>query len=108
MEKTLREVCKDLNVTRRAVQGYENAGLASPSGRNERGYLLYDEEAMKRIKQVKMYQDMGFGIKEITHIIDGPKEERRQMLLQKVVKLREQREKLETVIHLAEEMIAQL
>lgn len=108
MEKTLREVCKDLHVTRRAVQGYENAGLVSPSGRNSRGYLLYDEMAMKRIKQVKMYQDMGFPIKEITHIIDGPKEELRQMLYQKVGKLREQKEKLETVIHMAEEMIAQL
>ena len=108
MEKTLREVCSGLKVSRRAVQGYENAGLVSPSGHNERGYLLYDEMAQKRIKLIKMYQDMGFTIKEIKSIIDGPTEDLKRMLCQKIVKLQEQKEQLEKVIHLAEKMIAQL
>lgn len=39
---TLREVCDTYGVSRRAVQGYEKAGLISASQKNERGYLLYD------------------------------------------------------------------
>ena len=43
--KTLSEVCSVLEVSRRAVQGYENAGLVSATGKNKYGHLLYDEEA---------------------------------------------------------------
>lgn len=48
--KTLREVCEMYRVTRRAIQGYEKAGLVLPSGKNKYGYLLYDEEAQRRIE----------------------------------------------------------
>ena len=49
-EKTLREVCNAVGVSRRAVQGYERAGLVSATCRNERGYLLYDEEALDSVE----------------------------------------------------------
>lgn len=49
-DMTLREMCNALNISRRAVQGYEKAGLVSASGKNERGHLIYDENAQKRIK----------------------------------------------------------
>ena len=48
--KTLSEVCSVLEVSRRAVQGYESAGLVKAAGKNKYGYLLYDEEAQQRIK----------------------------------------------------------
>ena len=38
---TLQEVCKFTGVSRRAIQGYEKAGLVSATERNERGHLLY-------------------------------------------------------------------
>ena len=41
---TLREVCDSYGVSRRAVQGYEKAGLISASQKNERGYLLSASE----------------------------------------------------------------
>ena len=52
-EMTLREVCDTSGVTRRAVQGYERAGLVAPTGRNRRGYLLYDEPAQEKIRKIK-------------------------------------------------------
>ena len=66
---TLREVCIKANVSRRAVQGYEKAGLVSASGKNERGHLLYDVNAQERIKKIKLYQQLGFSIKEIKDIM---------------------------------------
>ena len=72
--KTLSEVCSVLEVSRRAVQGYENAGLVSATGKNKYGHLLYDEEAQRRIKQIRLLQRLGFRVKEIKDIIDAPAE----------------------------------
>ena len=73
-ELTLRQVCNVVNVSRRAVQGYEKARLVSATGKNERGYLLYDDYARERIRMIKLFQDMGFTVREIKEIIDGPDE----------------------------------
>ena len=72
--KSLSEVCSVLEVSRRAVQGYENAGLVSATGKNKYGHLLYDEEAQRRIKQIRLLQQLGFRVKEIKDIIDAPAE----------------------------------
>ena len=74
---TLREICETLGVSRRALQGYEKAGLVTASGRNKYGHLLYDKDAEMRIAQIKFYQQLGFSIKEITMIIDAPDTEKR-------------------------------
>ena len=50
--KTLHELCDMLGVSRRAVQGYEKAGLVVPTGRNKYGHLLYDESAQQRVAQI--------------------------------------------------------
>ncbi len=85
---TLREIHTSYGISRRAIQGYEKANLVSASGKNEYGHLLYDTAAVKRIQKIKLYQDMGFSIKEIQAIIDGPTEilkdalEKRAQILQ--------------------------
>lgn len=66
---TLKEICKKLNVSRRAVQGYEKAGLVTAIGRNKYGHLIYDEEAERRIAQIRFYQQLGFSIKDITVLL---------------------------------------
>lgn len=73
--KKLRKICEEVGVSRRAIQGYEKAGLVEASERNKYGYLLYDEKAVERIKQVKLFQDFEFQISEIAEFIDAPKDE---------------------------------
>ena len=98
MENTLREVCTAVNVSRRAVQGYEKAGLVSATGHNNRGYLLYDEDAQKRIADIRMYQDFGFSIKEIVQIIDAPDEVLKAALVNQLKRLKERQSERELVI----------
>ncbi len=86
---TLREVCESLSVSRRAVQGYEKAGLVSATGKNERGHLLYDRDARERIKQIKLFQELGFSVKEIRDIIDAPSHVLKMALENQVEKLKE-------------------
>ena len=69
-DMTLREVCNTIGVSRRAIQGYEKESLVSAPGKTNRGYLLYDTAAQERIKKIKLYQDMGFSLKQIKLIID--------------------------------------
>lgn len=98
MDMTLRKVCDTFNVSRRAIQGYEKAELISASGKNEYGHLLYNESVQKRIERIKLYQQMGFTIKEIKGIIDAPDDVLKSQLEKQVKKLKEKRENVELLI----------
>ena len=98
--KTLSEVCSVLEVSRRAVQGYENAGLVSATGKNKYGHLLYDEEAQRRIKQIRLLQQLGFKVKEIKEIIDAPDEVEAEAIKRQI-------EKMNGIIRQKEEAVRQ-
>lgn len=107
-DMTLREICEATEVSRRAIQGYEQAGLVAAFARNERGYLLYDEKAQERIKQIKLFQELGFSVKEIKGIIDAPRNELKLALEKQIGALQEQSEKIGDLIIKARELIEAL
>ena len=72
--RTLREITEELGISRRAVQGYEKAGLVKPTARNKYGHLLYDERAVAAMAVIQYFQKLGFGIKDITKLIRDRKE----------------------------------
>lgn len=105
---TLREICVAAGVTRRAVQGYEKAGLVSPSGKTSRGYLLYDMNSQERIKVIRLYQQLGFSIKEIKEIIDASNDIKRHAIELRIEKLKEEGENIENLISRAYEILEAL
>ncbi len=105
---TLREVCDALDVSRRAVQGYEKAGLVSPSGKNERGHLLYDESARERIKRIRLFQRIGFKIKEIKELMDAPSDVVEMQVKEQITRLEGQKAGLDEIIKEANELIGQM
>lgn len=102
---TLKEVCKNLGVTRRAVQGYEKAGLVSSVGKNKYGYLLYDEAAFEKIRSIKMYQDFGFTIKEIKMLLTASDELYVRMMKERITAMKIELTMLERNIQIAENCI---
>ena len=108
MDMTLREVCDNAEVSRRAVQGYEKAGLVSASGKNERGYLLYDEDSQERIKRIRFLQQLGFTVKEIKGIIDAPNDVLKAALEERVERLKEEEIHMGHLIRKAYELIEKL
>ena len=56
-DMTLCELCESIGVVRRAIQGYENAGLVCAIKKNKYGYLLYGESTMDRIEKILMFQE---------------------------------------------------
>ena len=95
---TLRQVCDTFGVSRRAIQGYEKAGLISPSGKNERGYLLYDEKSQERIQKIKLFQQIGFTLREIGDIIDAESDVQKAALERQLERLREEEKNIEVLI----------
>lgn len=103
--KTLHELCCDLNVSRRTVQGYEKAGLVSPSGKNKYGHLLYDDYACKRIARIRLFQRFGFKIKEIQEIIDAPGCMVKEALEKQIQLLHKEKAEIEALIEKANELM---
>ena len=100
--KTLRQVCETLKVSRRAVQGYEKEGLVTASGRNERGWLLYDEECQEQIRRVRFYQQLGLEVKEIKAFLNTSVEYRRQILLERQEALKKEvQERKELIVQIS-------
>lgn len=103
--KSLREVCSIASVTRRVVQSYEKAGLVSASERNKYGYLRYGDSELERIKQIRLYQLLGFKLREIKDIIDAPAELKSIAVKKQLIKLKEKLSELNSTIESAERLI---
>lgn len=108
MDMTLRKIYDTFKVSRRAIQGYEKAGLVTASGKNERGHLLYDEAAQERIKRIRLFQQMGFTIKQIKEIIDAPNDILKSALERQLQKLKEEKGDIEVLIEKMHELIEKL
>ena len=73
-QMSLVSICKEYGLSRRAIQGYEKAGLVGPTSKTNKGYLVYDEKAIHRILFIKYCQNIGFKVKQISEFINEPKE----------------------------------
>ena len=104
-EMTLREVCNRIGITRRTVQGYEQAGMVSPSGKNKYGYLLYGQKEIEKIEMIKQYQDFGFSIKEIKELLNSSEEIYLEMMRDRLEKMKEEQFKLEKNISIIQKML---
>lgn len=108
VQNTLRELCAELRVSRRAVQGYEKWGLLAPTGRNKYGHLLYDQNAKERVKTIRFYQRVGFTLKEIKELLDAPREVKKAAFQVRVLQLEEEHREQELLIEQVKAYIEKL
>lgn len=95
---TLRQVCEETGISRRAIQGYEKAGLICPDGRTERGYLLYSQRTIEKMILIKLLQNLGFTVKEIRGLIEGPKPMMRIAVEKAIINLKKKKEDIDDLI----------
>ena len=100
---TLKQICEDCNVKRRAVQGYEKLGLVSAIGKNKYGHLLYDSQCKDKIVQIKQYQDIGFSLKEIKSLLSCSIQQRNLLINTQIEKMSKQIDYLNKVIEIIKE-----
>lgn len=105
---TLKQVCASTGISRRAIQGYEKAGLVQPYEKNKYGHLLYDQKTVERIERIRLYHQLGFKVKEIREIIDAPAIILRSALEEKVQLLKWEIELENQLLLKAQEIIGEL
>ena len=67
--------------------------------------LLNDKNTQERINRIKLYQQFGFTIKEITWLIDAPVDELKNALEKQVEKMKEERKEMDALIEEAQRLI---
>ncbi|MFB9532623.1 MerR family transcriptional regulator [Nonomuraea roseola] len=72
MSLTVGQVARLAGVTVRTLHHYDEIGLLSPSERSQAGYRRYTDADLERLQQVLFYRELGFGLEEITAILDDP------------------------------------
>lgn len=60
------EVSKLTGLTIRALQHYDNIGIATSSGRTEGGRRYYTEKDLMRLERIILYKHLGFSLEEIS------------------------------------------
>lgn len=103
--KTLNEVVSTVGLTRRAIQEYEEVGLAiKPTTKNKYGYLLYDASAVERLWQLRFYKELGYNMTAIKKKFDNKSFNEEAELERVIQELIEKRERLDNLISIAQAM----
>lgn len=65
------ELAKRTGITVRALHHYDRIGLLRPTGRSEGGYRLYGRDDVARLHGIQTLRRMGFGLGDITQLLDS-------------------------------------
>ena len=72
MSWSVGEVADLARVTVRTLHHYDQVGLLSPSRRTAAGHRRYSDADLERLQQVLFYRELGFGLDQITELVDRP------------------------------------
>ena len=67
--KNIGEVSRMTGVSVRTLQFYDKIGLLHPDGCTEAGYRLYGAPALERLRQILLFREVDFSLKEIKDIL---------------------------------------
>jgi DNA-binding transcriptional MerR regulator len=95
---TVSQVAALTHLTVRALHHYDAIGLLKPSQRSAAGYRLYDEEDLRRLRQILLFRELGFGLDTVGELIDATSDRQRQALLEQRAAVDQQRRHAEAVL----------
>ena len=106
------EVADSVGLSLRTIRLYDDAGLATPSTRNEEGSGLYSEADVERLRLVKRLKPLDLSLEEVAEAIDaldelgvdGTTPERRRELVERLSHVTAVAE--ERAAHLRDELTA--
>ena len=101
---TVHEVSRLTGVSVRTLQYYDRIGLLKPAEYTEAGYRLYDGAALEKLRQILLFRELGFLLKDIREIVESPGFDSKKALDQQIALLELRRDRLESIIGLAREM----
>lgn len=102
---TVKEMSRRTGVSIRTLQYYDRIGLLHPAGHTASSYRLYDDADLERMQQILLFRELRFPLKQIGQILDSPSFDREKALRQQIDLLTIQKERLEALILLAEDVM---
>lgn len=102
--RTIAEVSQLTGISARALHHYDAIGLLKPTDVTAAGYRLYDDTALGRLRNILMFREVGFPLKEIKAILDNPDFDPAEALEQQIQLLELQRERIGKLISFAREI----
>lgn len=97
---TLRTMCERLNVSRRSIQCYEQAGLLKPSAKINMVIAIW-WAGVSESTMIRFLQQLGFKLEEVKEIIDAPDNVRKDAMEVHVRMLECETEKMTELIQQA-------
>ena len=103
--KTVKEVSRLTGISVRTLHYYDAIGLLKPDASTGAGYRLYDGKALCRLQQILFFRELGFPLAEIRAILDSPSFDPREALRKHRNMLLLERNRLDSLIRLADETL---
>lgn len=69
---TVKQVSKLTGVSVRTLQFYDEIGLLKPTQVTDAGYRLYDPKTLETLRQMLLFKELNFTLKEIRAIMENP------------------------------------
>lgn len=100
--KTVTKVADIVGLTVRMIQEYEKYGVAiKPTERNKYGYLMYNDDAIDRLWQIRFYRELGYDKKTIKAVFDDPCYDFSAALEAQVKRLEQKKQEIDNLINVA-------
>lgn len=79
------DICNETGLTKKAIGYYEERGLVNPKV-DDNGYRIFSPDDLERLKNVKLYRELGIGVEDIKVILNSkfPKEELKSLLTKRI------------------------
>lgn len=82
--RTVKEVSELTGVSVRTLHHYDAIGLLKPTEVTQAGYRLYDDAALGRLRDILLFRELQFPLKEIKAILDSPQFDPAEALRQQI------------------------
>lgn len=108
-EMTVTEISQGFGVSTRMLRHYEKLGLLKSHRREGYAYRMYDEEAVRRLRQIILLRKLRLPLRQIQQILDDPSAQTAIRVFEgKVAELNGELESLGTIRDILEELLTML
>lgn len=92
---------KNMGITRKTIDTYEEHGFIHPARNPNNGkYRQFSEEDLENIWQIKVFVELGFSLVEIKDMMNNPDFDFRKSFKEKIEKMEAEKKRLEQLISL--------
>lgn len=104
----INELARMAGVTVRTLHHYDHIGLLEPGSHSEGGYRLYGRSELLRLQEIMLYRELDLPLKTIKDLLDDPKHEPVQSLMNHRRQLEAEQVRIEQILETIDNTIRHL